>query len=74
MTITAEGDQTMARVYGVEPTGDVTYVAVTLAGALVVIKAGRDFRAEIDTMVPVRIDTDRLFLFDPASERRIRRS
>jgi ABC-type sugar transport system ATPase subunit len=74
MTITAEGSHATARVYGVEPTGDVTYVAVTLAGTLVVMKAGRDFRAEIDTMVPVRIDTERLFLFDPASEQRIRRS
>ena len=56
-----------ARVYTVEPTGDVTYVHARLGDAAVVISAPPDQRFGIDEDVHLTFDQQRLHLFDGAS-------
>ncbi|ASP83063.1 ABC transporter ATP-binding protein [Sinorhizobium meliloti] len=57
------GDNLHGVVYGVEPTGDVTYLTVRTASRKIEIKAARDFRAGIDSAVTVGYDPDRLYFF-----------
>jgi len=59
-------------IYGVEPTGDLTFATVTLGDATVVVKAPRDYRAAIDTPVGLVADPTRVLLFDPVDGRRLR--
>jgi multiple sugar transport system ATP-binding protein len=60
-------------VYGVEPTGDITYLTLQCdGGGLIEIKAGRDYRADLDTRASVAFDHDHLYLFDSESGARIR--
>jgi multiple sugar transport system ATP-binding protein len=61
-------------VYGVEPTGDVTYLTVKAGEKLIEVKAGRDYRADLDTEAVVDFDPSRLYLFDAASGDRLRPS
>ena len=57
------GDNLEGQVYGVEPTGDITYLTVPTANKNIEIKAGREFRAPIDSAVAVGFDTSRLHFF-----------
>lgn len=57
------GDNLRGLVYGVEPTGDVTYLTVRTTSRKIEIKAARDFRAGIDSLVTVGFDPDRLYFF-----------
>jgi multiple sugar transport system ATP-binding protein len=59
-------------VYGVEPTGETTYLTVKAGEKLVEVKADRDFRADLDTPVAVGFDVTRLYLFDTATGDRLR--
>lgn len=59
-------------VFGVEPTGDLTYLTVAVDAEHVEIKADRDFRAELDTPISVTFDPARIFLFDAESGQRLR--
>ncbi len=62
-----------ANVYGLEPTGDQTLVAIRLAdGTFFNVKADRDFRQALDTPVSVVFDPKRLYLFDGATGGRLR--
>jgi multiple sugar transport system ATP-binding protein len=56
-------------VYGVEPTGDITYLSVQAGGAMVEVKAARDFRADLDTPIGVAFDPARLYVFGPDGQR-----
>lgn len=58
-------------VYGVEPTGDVTYLTIKCGESLIEVKAARDFRADLDTPVKVDFDPNRLYLFDAESGKRL---
>ena len=58
-------------VYGVEPTGDVTYLTLKTGEALIEVKAARDYRAELSSQELVDFDLDRLYLFDAATGRRL---
>ena len=52
------------RVYTVEPTGDVTFVQVHVAGAIVIVSLPPDRQVRPDTAVWLGFDQDRLHLFD----------
>lgn len=60
-------------VYGVEPTGDVTYLTVRVGeDTLIEIKADRDYRASLGTQEQVTFDMDRIYLFDTETGDRLR--
>ena len=58
-------------VYGVEPTGDLTYLSVKAGDKVVEIKAARDFRAPLDSPVQIAFDQRHLYLFDPETGARL---
>lgn len=58
-------------VFGVEPTGDLTYLTVKAGDKLVEVKADRDYRADLDTPVSVTFDPARIFLFDAVTGQRL---
>ena len=70
-TVGGAAPQVTGTVYGLEPTGDVTYLSLRAGGKLVEVKADRDFRAELNTPAGVSLDPERLFLFDAASGKRL---
>jgi multiple sugar transport system ATP-binding protein len=58
-----------ARIYTVEPTGDLTYVHVWLGEQLLVASAPGTYRAAGDQPVKLDFDQDRLYLFDAQTKR-----
>jgi multiple sugar transport system ATP-binding protein len=66
------GGHLAGTVFGVEPTGDTTYLTVVVEGRQVEVKAPRDFRAGLDEPVSLGFDPQRLYFFDGASGARIR--
>ena len=70
--VNGEGAHFTAPIYSVELTGEVTLVTVRLGDDFVAIRADKDFAAEIDDAVNVRITPDRTFLFDSTTQQRIR--
>jgi multiple sugar transport system ATP-binding protein len=65
------GSDVQGTVYGVEPTGDLTYVTMLVSGKHIEVKAPRDFRAPIDSELGITLDRSRLYFFD-ANGRRVR--
>ncbi|MHC5654985.1 ABC transporter ATP-binding protein [Stappia sp. ICDLI1TA098] len=63
------GGELTGTVYGVEPTGDVTYLTVAFGERQMEVKAARDFRADIDTPIGIGFDADRLYYFDETGNR-----
>ena len=63
-----------ANVFGVEPTGDVTFLTLRAGEKYIEVKAGRDYRAELDTPQAVNFDEQCLYFFDGESGKRIRTS
>jgi multiple sugar transport system ATP-binding protein len=59
-------------VYGVEPTGDATYLTVSAGGQRIEVKAARDFRAALDSAIAIAFDPARLYFFDAADGQRLR--
>jgi len=57
-----------AKVYTVEPTGDITFVQVFLSGAVVNISLDPTVRIEPDETVFVEFDQERMHLFDGETE------
>ncbi len=66
------GDHAEGVVYGVEPTGDVTYLTVTVGDRQVEVKAPREFRAPLDSPIRIGFDPARLYLFDARTGERLR--
>ena len=66
-----DGGHLRGTVYGVEPTGDVTYLTVKAGEKLIEVKAARDYRADLDAAVKVDFDLARLYLFDTATGKRL---
>jgi multiple sugar transport system ATP-binding protein len=64
----------MARgaVYGVEPTGEQTFLTVATGAGRLEVKAARSWRAPLDSPVGIDFDRDRLYFFDAASGARLR--
>ncbi len=58
-------------VYGVEPTGDITYLTVRVGEHTIEVKADRSFRAELGATAHLKFDLDRLNYFDSQTGRRI---
>ena len=56
-------------VYGVEPTGDVTYLTIVAGTKQLEVKALQDFRAPLDSPVSISFDPARLYFFDDAGMR-----
>src|SRR5215218_8406215 len=64
----ARPDAVPAKIYTVEPTGDLTYVHVRLGEQLVVASAPADFRAAFDEPIWLSFDQSHLHLFDAATQ------
>jgi len=58
-----------ARIYTVEPTGDVSFVHIRLGEQLIVASTDEGFRGTADDPVWIELDQERLYLFDGASTR-----
>ena len=63
------GDSLRGRVYGVEPTGDVTYLTVLAGSGTIEVKAARDYRAAVDAPVGIAFDEARLYYFGEDGQR-----
>ncbi len=63
------GDHVQGLVYGVEPTGDMTYLTVLAGTKQIEVKAARDFRSDIDRAIGISFDEARLYFFDEAGQR-----
>jgi multiple sugar transport system ATP-binding protein len=61
-----------ARVYTVEPTGDITYVHVQIGGATLVISVPPDVKLAADDQVHIAFDQNRLHLFDGETQQALR--
>jgi multiple sugar transport system ATP-binding protein len=61
----------VSKIYTLEPTGDVTLVAAYAGEQLIVAKASRSFRREIDTPIAFKFAKDRTCLFDGESGNRL---
>jgi len=61
-----------ARVYTIEPTGDVTFAHVRLGATMIVVSVDPTVRLAADQPVWLQFDVDRLHLFDGGTERRLR--
>ncbi|MEM9048332.1 MAG: ABC transporter ATP-binding protein [Pseudomonadota bacterium] len=59
-------------VFGVEPTGDITFLTVKTGERLIEVKAPRSYRSDLDVPVGVAFDAAHLYFFDHASGERIR--
>ncbi|WP_299394239.1 ABC transporter ATP-binding protein [Pelagibius sp.] len=60
------------RIFGIEPTGDQTFVSLRSDDTLIEIRADRDFRAPLDSTAQISFDLDRLYFFDATSGERLR--
>lgn len=61
-------DALSAKIYTVEPTGDLTYVHVRLGDQIVVASAPADFRAAFDEPIWLSFDQSHLHLFDAQTQ------
>ena len=66
---TVGGDAVQGLVYGVEPTGDVTYLTVMAGAKQIEVKAARDYRSDIDTPITIGFDPARLYFFGEDGQR-----
>ncbi len=69
--VVESGGQINAPIYTLELLGDSTMVSVRVGGALVSIKADKNFRGEIGDLVSINIHTDHCHLFDASTGARI---
>lgn len=71
-TVSAGSDVLQGEVYGVEPTGDITYLTLKAGDKMIEVKAHRDYRAALGAPEQVAVDQSRVCLFDSSSGERIR--
>ncbi|MEM9320295.1 MAG: ABC transporter ATP-binding protein [Pseudomonadota bacterium] len=64
--------QLQGSVYGVEPTGEKTYLTLQVGPQLIEVSADRAYRAELGSTVHVAFDGTRIMLFDTESGHRLR--
>ena len=60
--------------YGLEPTGDQTFLTVRAGASQIEVKAERDYRQALDTAIALAFDPRRLYFFDAGTGERIRAS
>ncbi len=70
-SVVESGGQINAPIYTMELLGDATMVSVRIGGALVSVKADKNYRAEIDEMVSIHVPTDHCHLFNAETGARI---
>ena len=70
--VSGDGAHFSAPIYSVELTGEATLVTVRLDEDFIAIRTDKNFGGRIDDSVDVRVATGRTFLFDSATEQRIR--
>ena len=58
-------------VYGVEPTGDLTYLTMRTGDRNFEVKTDRSYRADLGSEERIVFDTERIYFFDSESGRRI---
>ena len=63
------GSDLQGLVYGVEPTGDLTYLTVLAGAKQFEVKAARNFRSAIDVAIGISFDPARLYFFDAEGQR-----
>jgi multiple sugar transport system ATP-binding protein len=69
--VVSSGGQINAPIYSLELLGDATMVTVRVKGALVSVRADKNYRAEIGDMVSIAVPADICHLFDGKSGERI---
>ena len=69
--VVENGGQINSPIYTMELLGDATMVSVRIGGALVSVKADKNYRAEIGDMVSIKILQEHCHLFDSATGTRI---
>ena len=69
--IVSEGGEIHAPVYSMELLGDATMITVRVAGELVSVKAGKEYRAEIGDSVRISVPKEICHLFDSKTGARI---
>lgn len=69
--VVESGGQINAPIYTLELLGDATMVTVRIGKALVSVRADKNYRAEIDDVVSIRLPLDHCHLFDTASGARL---
>ena len=69
--LAGESGQIEAPIYSVELLGEATMISMRVAGELVSIKVGKDYRAEIGDLVRVNIAANAFHLFDHSTGQRI---
>lgn len=67
----AQSGQLNAPVYSMELLGDATMVTIRVAGALVAVKAGKDYRAKIGTPVAAEISAANCHIFDKVTGEKV---
>jgi multiple sugar transport system ATP-binding protein len=63
------GEHVQGLVYGIEPTGDVTYLTVLAGTKKIEVKAARDYRSDIDEAIGIAFDPARLYYFGEDGQR-----
>jgi multiple sugar transport system ATP-binding protein len=63
------GDSVQGLVYGVEPTGDVTYLTVLAGTKKIEVKAARAYRSDIDVAIGITFNPAHLYFFDEEGQR-----
>ena len=69
--VVESGGQINAPIYTMELLGDATMVSVRIGGALVSVKADKNYRASIDDIVSIEVPADFCHLFDAETGARI---
>lgn len=72
-SVVNKGGQINAPIYTLEILGDATMVTVKIGSSLVSIKAEKDYRANIEDMVSIRIPSEKCHLFDQKTGDRLER-
>ena len=70
-SVVSDGGNIQAPVYAMELLGDATLVSVRIAGALVAVRASKDFRIEIGAPLQLKVPLAIVHLFDANSGARI---
>ena len=70
-SVVNEGGDIAAPVYAMELLGDATLVSVRIAGALVAVRAPKDFRIDIGAPLQIKLPLSAVHLFDAQSGARI---
>ena len=70
-SVVASGGQIEAPIYTLELLGDATMISVRIAGALVSVRADKNFRADIGEPISISVPQEICHLFDGSTGRRI---